>query len=214
MGTRHLVAVYVDGEYKVAQYGQFDGYPEGAGATVLSALSTMSPDDLEDFREKVRATVFLSPQEITRRWEHAGARNGMADQNASQTMARDNPQLLRDMSADVLEFIAQNAPGVELSNNISFAGDSLFCEYAYVVDLDANTLEVYQGFNKEPLDPAERFASFAKSDPEDNLNLDDVYHPVRLWRTFDLNHLPSEEEFVKALSEDEEEAPSPSLLKI
>lgn len=32
MGTRNLTAVYIDGEYKVAQYGQWDGYPEGPGA--------------------------------------------------------------------------------------------------------------------------------------------------------------------------------------
>ena len=29
MGTRHLIAVQLDGEYKIAQYGQWDGYPEG-----------------------------------------------------------------------------------------------------------------------------------------------------------------------------------------
>lgn len=33
MGTRNLTCVVVDGEMKVAQYGQWDGYPEGQGAT-------------------------------------------------------------------------------------------------------------------------------------------------------------------------------------
>ena len=27
MGTRNLTCVFKDGEYKVAQYGQWDGYP-------------------------------------------------------------------------------------------------------------------------------------------------------------------------------------------
>ena len=27
MGTRNLTAVYLDGEYKIAQYGQWDGLP-------------------------------------------------------------------------------------------------------------------------------------------------------------------------------------------
>ena len=31
MGTRHIIAVYVNGEYKIAQHGQFDGYPEHVG---------------------------------------------------------------------------------------------------------------------------------------------------------------------------------------
>lgn len=38
MGTRNLTAVYLDGQYKVAQYGQWDGYPEGQGITVLTFL--------------------------------------------------------------------------------------------------------------------------------------------------------------------------------
>lgn len=36
MGTRNLTAVYLDGQYKVAQYGQWDGYPEGQGITALT----------------------------------------------------------------------------------------------------------------------------------------------------------------------------------
>ena len=35
MGTRNLTIVYYDGDYRVAQYGQWDGYPEGAGIEVL-----------------------------------------------------------------------------------------------------------------------------------------------------------------------------------
>ena len=38
MGTRHLVAVIHKDEYKVAQYGQWDGYPSGQGDTVLDCF--------------------------------------------------------------------------------------------------------------------------------------------------------------------------------
>lgn len=38
MGTRHLIAAVIDGEYKIAQYGQWDGDPEGQGLTVLDFL--------------------------------------------------------------------------------------------------------------------------------------------------------------------------------
>lgn len=49
MGTRNLTAVYLDGQYKVAQYGQWDGYPEGQGITVLTFLRDKM--DLELFKE-------------------------------------------------------------------------------------------------------------------------------------------------------------------
>ena len=39
MGTRNLTVVYVDGEYRVAQYGQWDGYPSGQGMTCLKFLT-------------------------------------------------------------------------------------------------------------------------------------------------------------------------------
>ena len=38
METRHLTLVYKNGAFKVAQYGQWDGYPSGQGLTALKFL--------------------------------------------------------------------------------------------------------------------------------------------------------------------------------
>ena len=38
MGTRHLICAISDDEYRIAQYGQWDGYPEGQGAAILEFL--------------------------------------------------------------------------------------------------------------------------------------------------------------------------------
>lgn len=61
--------------------------------------------------------------------------------------------------ADVLKVIASAPNGVKLRNDYDFSRDSLFCEWAYVIDFDKNTFEVYQGFNEKPLDKSERFYS-------------------------------------------------------
>lgn len=44
MGTRHLTCVVKNNEYKVAQYGQWDGYPSGQGVNILNFLKEMSQE--------------------------------------------------------------------------------------------------------------------------------------------------------------------------
>ena len=44
MGTRNLTMVYLNGEYKVAQYGQWDGYPEATGCLILKFLTGVKLD--------------------------------------------------------------------------------------------------------------------------------------------------------------------------
>lgn len=39
MGTRHIVGVVSGGKYRLAQYGQWDGYPAYTGAMVVEFLS-------------------------------------------------------------------------------------------------------------------------------------------------------------------------------
>lgn len=219
MGTRNLTVVVVDGETKVAQYGQWDGYPSGAGVKILAALKRALHEDFDDFREKVRSTSFISHEEIQRRWREMGADDsGYVTMDISKAMAEKYPQLQRDMGYNIINHLINSAPGQELDNNINFAADSLFCEYAYVVDLDANTFEVYRGYNKDPLESTERFASFFSTEIQEHRNPNDLYHPVRLWRTFELTSLPDEEAFLATLNENEEddvdENPSTSHIKI
>lgn len=83
-----------------------------------------------------------------------------------------------------------------LRNEIKFAGDSLFCEYAYVVDFDKNTFEIYRGFNKEPLPESERFYSRKPVNEE--------YYPVKFVHSFNINELPTEKEFLEILDTDVE----------
>jgi len=61
MGTRHLIAVAIDGEYKVAQYGQWDGYFEGQGVDVLNFLKNV---DYNEFKNQVRNLTWITPEDI------------------------------------------------------------------------------------------------------------------------------------------------------
>lgn len=187
MGTRHLIAVALNGKYKVAQYGQWDGYPSGQGKTVLEFLRTV---DLVAFREKIKATRWLTKADI-------------AKVNKTANWPAAYPHLSRDAGAKILQMVMAADEPLRLQNSISFAGDGLFCEWAYVVDFDKMALEVFSGFHKEPTPPESRFPSGA-----DWLSHSDGYAPVRLVATFSLNCLPDLETFLKVLepAEDAEAA--------
>ena len=190
MGTRHLTCVKVDCEYKVAQYGQWDGYPSGQGKTIRKFLHEM---DRAHFEERVGACIFVSHEEITRMYEEFGAANGMIGMEDSKSFLRTYPELHRDTGAEVLRIIYDNEGVIKLGNNIDFAGDSLFCEWAYVIDLDDNTFEVFVGFNQEPLSKDDRFYAQTK---KHNPTKDDGYQPVKLFVSYDLDDLPSMGEFL------------------
>lgn len=174
MGTRHLIAVVVDGEYKIAQYGQWDGYPSGQGANICRFLSTV---DLNAFKNAVRECKWVSDETWKGWWTSIGVNSDDEVTPAKGDQFLDeHPQISRDVCAKILTMVLNGTRDVK--NSIDFAGDSLFCEWAYVLDLDNEVLEVYEGFNKEPVDPSERFASTPR-DTDRNGNLTE-YYPVRL----------------------------------
>lgn len=66
----------------------------------------------------------------------------------------------------------------EPSKDYNFIKNSLFCEYAYIINLDNMTLEFYNGFQKKP-QIGNRFGS----------NLKDGYYPCRLVCIFNLTDI-------------------------
>lgn len=195
MGTRNLTAVYVNGEYKIAQYAQYDGEPDGQGVV---ALKFCKNTDLKVFGDKCQKIKWINPEKLTEMWRSYGSdENGFIGYDKALKFEKDYPHLDRYIGANILSFIMESEGEVELRNNINFAGDSLFCEWAYVIDLDKGTFEVYQGFNKNPLTDGERF----KNIPSDNNR---GYYPIFLLKSYLLNDLPDEERFIQECYPDDE----------
>ena len=186
MGTRNLTVVYKDGEPKVAQYCQWDGYPSGQGVTVLDFLKT---NDLNLFAKKVGQCTWLSDEELYDLWKSVGADDtGFVSMEISNKFRKRFPHLHRDTGARILGLI-QDSDGLQLVNSIGFAADGLFCEWAYVIDLDAQTLEVYSGFHKGPV--VGRFK---------DMETEGEYSPISLEKTYALTDLPYQAKFLTDLS--------------
>lgn len=200
MGTRNLTMVISNGETKVAQYGQWDGYPDGQGSTILEFLRNA---DLVQFKELLENVRFISNEEIEKRYKALGIKSpdGWLTMEQAEKFKKANPQLDRDMAAEVLQAIYQNGV-TELNDSSSFAGDSLFCEWAYVVDLDKMVLEVYKGFNQKKLTKKDRFF-YLQDGVKDR---EDKYYPVKIAKTYQLNSLPTKAQFIKECTKEKQTA--------
>ena len=206
MGTRHLIAVYLDGDYKIAQYGQWDGCPAGQGVKVLEFLSAeKSVDNLKLALARVR---YLDPAGKDK--EFVDDYNKRAPKFYDDPETRTDRQIewwdtyiSRDLGADILTNIANsNDNEMVLKNHIDFAGDSQSCTWAYIIDLDKGTFEIYKGFNTLPLTEDARFYR----SPRD---VGSQYYPVKLLVSFELNNLPTIEDFLSLTEIDKNEEDKP-----
>ena len=201
MGTRNLTMVVLDGEYKVAQYSQWDGYPSGQGETVLRfILDKLGGSSVKTtmFKLAINKCKFLTDQEIKNKWIECGAdpNHDMVGMEVSNKFKQNYPELYRDSGAGVLSLI-QNGVS-ELQDSIDFAADSLFCEWAYLLDLDNEVLEIYKGFVKEPLEEKDRFYYLQGQCKKD-------YFPVRLLSKIPFDKLKADTMEILQREMDEEE---------
>lgn len=204
MGTRHLICVVKDNDYKVAQYGQWDGYPSGQGVDVLLFLS--SEYDKEKFEKGLSLVRFGTDEEINQQWKECGAGDSeWVSMEVSDLHKKKYPENSRDTGSDILKMIQDNTSRkLLLRNSIEFAKDSLFCEWAYIINLDNNTLEVYEGFNQLPLKKQERFffnGEKLKADYKEEYG----YYPIKFVKSYSLDNLPSEKKFLEDLEHEEDQ---------
>lgn len=201
MGTRNLTMVILDGKPKVAQYAQWDGYPSGQGVT---ALNFLKKNNLEKFKERLKDVRFANKKDTEERENFSkeiGINDGWMNSDQATKYNKKFPYDSRDHGAEILQMIMDSEGTVVLQDSSDFAADSLFCEWAYVIDLDKNTLEVYKGFNKTPLKEKERFAYLQDKNRVDYTG--DPYYPVKFVKSYNLKRLPSVKKFIGDLETDE-----------
>lgn len=202
MGTRNLTCVYMDGEYRVAQYGQWDGYPEGQGVVCLDFLKRMKE---EKFKEELLKRPFVPAGYIEGILTALGSGDGLMSHEQSAIFESRFPEFHRNTAAEILKRIMDGRVGKYLPNELDFAADSLYCEWAYVIDFDKRTFEVYEGFNKEPLTEDDRFFFLERKSRDVSSWISEEYHPVKLVKSWSLDDLPSEEDFLNTFKEEEKE---------
>lgn len=136
MGTRGLTKVIdKDGILKVAQYGQWDHYPEGQGLNVLSILTAdrYAVEELELALDKCR---FVSEDE--REAIYADYNNKYPDTTHMRKFGSILPSFSRDTCSDILKVVRWSNSEVLLIDESDFESDDLFCEGVYTVNYHTN----------------------------------------------------------------------------
>ncbi len=141
MGTRNLTIVKSKGKTRVAQYGQWDGYPTGQGETIAKFLSRYN---LETFKNKVEALGTWTPEQHEAAIRALGITSQWVTVEESDRIKMKYPEFDRDQGAGILELIMQGVvQRVQLDEE--FKNDKLYCEYYYEIDLDNKTVSMNGG---------------------------------------------------------------------
>lgn len=156
MGTRNLTMVYdQNGETKVAQYGQWDGYPSGVGICVLTFLQ--DTERFEEFKSKLSKIRFLDAEDRDKEFIEAYNKNTPKWSNEPDKRTEEQKEwfdnfISRDLADAVLTNIA-NSDDEEIilkDSTKEGSGSDVWIEFCYVINLKENTFSVYQRLDMEP----------------------------------------------------------------
>ena len=196
MGTRNLTVVVHNQEVKVASYGQYDGFPNSLGIKLLKFFG--NPANTENLRKilpKVRLWNDKDQKQQDEFLESIGCTNGILNDKQKEEFKKRYPFRYRERygrlrEGQILEVLLEFHHLDELATTDAyyFASDSLFCEWAYVIDYDKNALELYKGVHTSGISEEDRF--FPLYDGEND------YYPVKILASFPLDDLPDENEFL------------------
>ncbi|KAF4302465.1 hypothetical protein GTA08_BOTSDO09870 [Botryosphaeria dothidea] len=204
MGTRHLILVFYQGDYHIAQYGQLDGYPSGEGVRILEFASTSNNLTMLKFSIS-KGLLYTPTNEQLQAWKAQAFDLGQERQHQVLTnpasvnweehrkypMEVVCPSIAAHISAGILQLVANSADPVPIVKHLDFIADLLYCEWAYVLDLDEHVLEVYcpgarpiEGLESSRFDALECVKKLEKKG-------------ITMVAKFKLDELPDADEFVR-----------------
>jgi len=149
MGTRNLTKVIdKDGTLRVAQYGQWDGYPDGQGKSMLAFISEYGM--LETIEKSLAKCRWIDQKQIdTLYFRYENLTDFEELRNGMNGLSIAFPSISRDTATDILKVIVYSNEYVELSDESSFENDGLFCEGVYT--LNYQTREFISWFNGDTI---------------------------------------------------------------
>jgi hypothetical protein len=132
MGTRNLTVVKnLEGTTKIAQYGQWDGYPSYSGIQALEFLRDKTNRD--NLMVELQQVEFITDYEVDTLYKQYESTDW-----ENKDFLNAYPGLHRDTGIGILEVVANTTKTIKTVDNSEFRNDELFCEGIYEVDFSTN----------------------------------------------------------------------------
>ena len=180
MGTINLTMVIDQkGEKKVAQYGQWDGYPSGVGVKILRFIKNKRIFD--KFKANLSKVRFLDEEGIDKKFVEDYDKNASNWSDEPDNRTKEQKRWFymycsRDLAEKALINIANSKDEeIVLIDSECTAENNTWLEYRYIINLKENTLGVYRRYEQEPM------------------------------KVYKLDELPEDNTFIAELEENEEE---------
>ena len=117
MGTRHRQAVIAkNGELKIQQYGQWDGYPDGQGKSILNYLRN---GNLEKYQENLEKIPLINKKQVD-------------EVNKDKDWNQKYPYLSRECGSNIHQMIEDGK--VKFVQHTSLKECNQWCEGFYTID--------------------------------------------------------------------------------
>jgi len=156
MSTRGTIGFRKDNIDKIT-YNHYNSYPTCLGVSVVRFIKSTPLNEIRDIADRiilVQDDKTPTPTQIKKCMKYFDAKVGSGNKD-------DWYCLLRDVQGDLSAY--KNIPYMIDSHD--FMSDSLFCEWAYIINLDTEMLEIYKGLNKSANGNG-RYADFKDKDSE------------------------------------------------
>lgn len=150
MGTRGAISIVIEKKEKTC-YNHCDSYPDGLGSGVIAELKKIDATEngWEQFKKNAKAVQMVDESKKPSK-ELQDKYNEHFNNNVSTGSSEEWYALLRDLQGEAYLPAIMSGEVEHMVDAKNFPQDSLFCEYAYVIDLDKMVLEFYKGFQTAP----------------------------------------------------------------
>lgn len=179
MGTRGCYGFHL-GKIDKVTYNHMDSYPTWLGVNVMSFIN--ETPDIE--MKEVASCIELVDEDSKPTPKQIKAYKGYANTDVSTKSLKDWYCLLRETQGDLTPY--KNGL-THMIDSHDFLKDSLFCEWAYIINVDTGELEIYRGFNtRKYVKGGGRYARFTL---DDNPQRGKRYYGVTLLATLGLSEI-------------------------